>query len=135
MEASAKDCGAVLTFDPTKRPTVRVRVAISYVSVENARANLAAEIPDWNFAAVRKQTDAAWNGELTRIQVEGGDATRKTIFYTALYHTSSIKRDQRRERQYTGMDEKVHTVARAACNIKTFRAGISIVRMRRLWPC
>ena len=54
-EASAKDCGAILTFDPAKHPTVRVRVAISYVSVENARANLAAEIPDWDFAAVRKR--------------------------------------------------------------------------------
>jgi len=111
-EASAKDCGAVLTFDPAKHPTVRVRVAISYVSVENARANLAAEIPDWNFATVRQQADVAWNRELNRIQVEGGDATRKTIFYTALYHTfihPNVLNDV--NGQYTGMDEKVHTVA------------------------
>ena len=111
-EASAKDCGAVLTFDPAKHPTVRVRVAISYVSVENARANLAAEISDWSFAAIRKQTDAAWNKELNRIQVEGGDATRKTIFYTALYHTfihPNVINDV--NGQYTGMDEKVHIVA------------------------
>jgi predicted alpha-1,2-mannosidase len=109
---SGKDCGAVLTFDPAKHPTVRVRVAISYVSVENARENLAAEIPDWNFAAIRQQTDAAWNRELNRIQVEGGDATRKTIFYTALYHTfihPNVINDV--NGQYTGMDEKVHTVA------------------------
>jgi len=109
---SGKDCGAVLSFDPARHPTVRVRVGISYVSVENARANLAAEIPDWNFAAVRQQTDAAWNKELNRIQVEGGDATRQTIFYTALYHTfihPNVINDV--NGQYTGMDEKVHTVA------------------------
>jgi predicted alpha-1,2-mannosidase len=110
-EASAKDCGAILTFDTAKNSAVRVRVGISYVSVENARANLAAEIPDWNFAAVRQKTDAAWNTELNRIQVEGGDAQRKTIFYTALYHTfihPNLINDV--NGQYTGMDEKIHTV-------------------------
>ncbi|MDI1249794.1 MAG: GH92 family glycosyl hydrolase [Lacunisphaera sp.] len=111
-EASAQDCGAVLTFDPARHPTVRVRVAISYVSVENARANLAAEVPDWNFAAVRQQTDAAWHKELGRIQVEGGDAAHQTVFYTALYRTfihPNVINDV--NGQYTGMDEKVHTVA------------------------
>jgi predicted alpha-1,2-mannosidase len=111
-EASAQDCGAVLTFDPARHPTIRVRVAISYVSVENARANLAAEIPDWNFAAVRQRADAAWNRELSRIQVEGGDATHRTVFYTALYRTfihPNVINDV--NGQYTGMDEKVHTVA------------------------
>lgn len=111
-EASAQDCGAVLTFDPARHPTVRVRVAISYVSVENARANLAAEIPGWDFAAVRQQADAAWNKELGRIQVEGGDATHQTVFYTALYRTfihPNVINDV--NGQYTGMDEKLHTVA------------------------
>jgi predicted alpha-1,2-mannosidase len=111
-EASAQDCGAVLAFDPARHPIVRVRVAISYVSVENARANLAAEVPDWNFAAVRQQADAAWHKELSRIQVEGGDATHQTVFYTALYRTfihPNVINDV--NGQYTGMDEKVHTVA------------------------
>jgi predicted alpha-1,2-mannosidase len=110
-KASSKDCGAILTFDPSKSPTVRVRVGISYVSVENARANLAAEIPDWNFAAVRQKAGAAWNVELNRIQVEGGDDVRKRVFYTALYHCfihPNLLDDV--NGQYPGMDEKIHSV-------------------------
>ncbi|MCU0788965.1 MAG: GH92 family glycosyl hydrolase, partial [Verrucomicrobia bacterium] len=110
-EVSGKDCGAILTFDPSKCPTVRVRVGISYVSVENARANLAAEIPDWNFAAVRQKADAAWNLELNRIQVESGDDARKRAFYTALYHCfihPNLLDDV--NGQYPGMDGKIHSV-------------------------
>ena len=110
-EVSSKDCGAILTFDPSKNPTVRVRVGISYVSVENARANLATEIPDWNLAAVRQKADDAWNVELNRIQVEGGDTARKRIFYTALYHCfihPNLLDDV--NGQYPGMDGKIHSV-------------------------
>ncbi|MDI1318643.1 MAG: GH92 family glycosyl hydrolase, partial [bacterium] len=108
---SGDDCGAILAFDPTTHPTVRVRVGISYVSVENARANLAAEIPDWNFAAARAKAEAAWNVELNRIQVAGGDDARKRVFYTALYHCfihPNLLDDV--NGQYPGMDEKIHSV-------------------------
>src|SRR5690606_26589626 len=38
--------GAYVRFDPAGGATVRMRVAISFVSVENARENLRAEMPD-----------------------------------------------------------------------------------------
>ncbi len=110
--ASGKNCGAILDFDAAKSHAVNVRVGISYVSVENARANLAAEIPDWNFDAVRKQTEADWNRTLGRIEVEGGTPAEKKIFYTALYHCfihPNILDDV--NGQYPGMDERVHQVA------------------------
>ena len=110
--ASGKNCGAVLNFDSAKSRTVTVRVGISYVSVENARANLAAEIPDWNFAGVREKTEDDWNHALGRIEVEGGSAVAKKIFYTALYHCfihPNILDDA--NGQYPGMDEKIHQVA------------------------
>ena len=79
--------------------------------MENARANLAAEIPDWNFAAVRQQADAAWNMELNRIQVEGDDATRKSdVLHGALpsFMHPNLLNDV--NGQYPGMDGKVHCV-------------------------
>ncbi|MGH7978897.1 MAG: GH92 family glycosyl hydrolase, partial [Limisphaerales bacterium] len=45
--ASGKNCGAVLTFSHAAR-VIQVRAAISYVSLDNAGANLAAENPSWD---------------------------------------------------------------------------------------
>ncbi len=77
----------------TLRPgdVVRVRVGTSFVSEAGARRNLKAEIPDWNLAHVRQQTEAAWNRELGTMQATGTEAD-KTLFYTALYHTNLTPR-------------------------------------------
>ncbi len=64
-----------------------IKVAISYVSIEGARKNLAAELPDWDFDKVRAEAKAAWNKELSKIEVSGGTPEQTTNFYTALYHT------------------------------------------------
>jgi predicted alpha-1,2-mannosidase len=111
--AEGKSCGAILTFDTAANPVVQVRVGISYVSLANARANLAAENPGWDFSAVRQQADAAWNNVLNRIQVEGGLPDQQEVFYTALYHCymhPNILDDENGE--YPGMDLKIHRVKR-----------------------
>ena len=64
-----------------------VKVALSPVSVEGARTNMAAELPDWDFEATRADAKAAWNAELGKVKVDTEDLDRKTVFYTALYHT------------------------------------------------
>ena len=110
-DAEGKFCGAILTFDTTTNPVVQVRVGISYVSLANARANLAAENPGWGFSAVRQQADTAWNDVLNRIQVEGGTPDQQEVFYTALYHCymhPNILEDDNGE--YPGMDLKIHRV-------------------------
>ena len=86
-----------------------VKVGISAVSVEGARRNLEAEIPGWDFDLVRKAADAAWERELSKIQVEGGTARERTIFYTAMYHamlTPNVYMDV--DGQYRGRDFKIH---------------------------
>ena len=65
---------------------VLVKVAISPVDTDGAAANMAAELPGWDFEATRSAARTAWNRQLAKIRVEGDDET-KTIFYTALYHT------------------------------------------------
>jgi predicted alpha-1,2-mannosidase len=66
---------------------VKMKVAISPVSEENALGNIAAEIPNWNFNEVAKQANDKWNKELGKIEVETNNETDKRIFYTSLYHT------------------------------------------------
>ncbi|WP_338875644.1 GH92 family glycosyl hydrolase [Spirosoma sp. SC4-14] len=70
---------------------VRVRVGTSFVSEAGARKNVRSELPDWNMARVRQQTETAWNTELGRMQITGREMD-KTLFYTALYHANLTPR-------------------------------------------
>ena len=74
-------------FTTEEGEQVLMKVGLSPVSIEGARANMAAELPGWDFEATAKAADEAWNAELGRINVETADETAKKIFYTALYHS------------------------------------------------
>ena len=65
---------------------VTVKVGISYVSMENARKNLEAEVGALSFDEVHAKAKSEWSEALGRIRVEGGSEAEHTIFYTALYH-------------------------------------------------
>lgn len=102
------DSVGVFSFDDATKPLL-VRVGISAVSVDNAKANLRAEIKDWNFDRVAQEADAAWNDELGKIKVETLYLDDKTIFYTGLYHTMtapSVFSDV--NGQYRGSDGKIY---------------------------
>lgn len=62
------------------------KVALSSVSMENARQNMQQEAPHWDFGRYVAAADANWEQELGKIEVKG-TALQKEIFYTALYHT------------------------------------------------
>ena len=111
LSAEDKNCGAILTFDTATNLVVQARVGISYVSIENARANLTRENAAWDFSAVRQKAEADWNAVLNRVQVEGGTEAQKQVFYTALYHCfmhPNLLDDV--NGQYPGMDLKIHTI-------------------------
>jgi len=100
--------GGYVSFDATREQVIEVRVGISFVSVEGARANLRAEAPTWDFDGVRSQARNAWNRMLSRIEVGGGSTADTRTFYTALYHAllyPSVFSDV--NGQYTGMDGQV----------------------------
>ncbi|MDE7096047.1 MAG: GH92 family glycosyl hydrolase [Muribaculaceae bacterium] len=64
-----------------------VKVALSAVSVEGAAANMAAELPGWDFDGTVMAADRAWNDQLRRIRIYGASPEEERIFYTALFHT------------------------------------------------
>jgi predicted alpha-1,2-mannosidase len=109
---AGKGSGAWVGFAPGTRQ-VNVRVGISYVSDANAQANLDAEIPKGTpFETVRDKAVAAWNQQLSRIDIEGGTPDQRTVFYTALYHalmTPNVYSDVNGE--YRGFDQQVHRVS------------------------
>lgn len=96
-------------FDTRDENPVFVKVAISLVSVENAKANMQAELPGWDFNKTVIQADQAWNRELSKISISTRNDKVRRIFYTALYHTmiypavcSDVNGD------YRGADGNIH---------------------------
>jgi predicted alpha-1,2-mannosidase len=87
QQMAGDSIGAWMTFNEQDNNEVLVKVGISYVSIENARENLDAEIEDFDFESVAMQASKYWEQTLSRIKVKGGSEDQKTIFYTALYHT------------------------------------------------
>jgi predicted alpha-1,2-mannosidase len=92
---------------------VNARVGISYVSLANARANLAAETPrGTTLAQLRQQARSSWDKVLGGIAIDGGTPDQRTTFYTALYHVMlhpNIYSDTNGE--YRGFDQKTHRIA------------------------
>ena len=62
------------------------KVALSSVSMENARQNMEQEAPHWDFDRYLAAADADWEKQLGKIEIKGTEV-QKEIFYTALYHT------------------------------------------------
>jgi predicted alpha-1,2-mannosidase len=90
---------------------LQARIGISFVSVANARANLAQENPTFNFDGVRNASRAAWTGMLNKIQIGGGTTSQQRIFYTSLYRAllhPNVVSDV--NGQYFGFDKQTHTV-------------------------
>ncbi|WP_321474181.1 GH92 family glycosyl hydrolase [uncultured Paludibaculum sp.] len=66
---------------------VQMKVAISYVSEEQARLNLNTELPHWDFERVVRESKQEWNEWLGKVQISGGTPAQRTKFYTDLWHS------------------------------------------------
>ncbi len=101
---------ARVDFDTAEGEQLLVKVALSPVSIEGAEANLAAELPGWDFETTASAAEALWNKELAKVRIETRDETAKRIFYTALYHTMIVPSEFcDANGDYRGADGKVHT--------------------------
>jgi predicted alpha-1,2-mannosidase len=121
MEAVGKHLKAVLRYNTTEGEQILVRVGLSGVSIANARRNLQAEMPGWDFDAVRAKAKGAWQSELGRIRIKTSDATQRAIFYTSLYHmlvAPTIFDDVNGE--YCGMDGQTHQLLPGEHNYSTY---------------
>lgn len=99
---------SVLTFGDVKE--VKIKVALSSVSCENAVMNLQTELPHWDFDKVVKASSDRWNEQLAKLEVESDDEAAKRVFYTAHYHTMiapTLFCDVNGE--YRGMNDMIYT--------------------------
>ncbi|GIL26603.1 GH92 family glycosyl hydrolase [Actinocatenispora comari] len=85
--------GAVLSVRSSLRRAVQLRIAVSFVSVAQARSTLDKELGFRSFDAVRADAKAAWRDAMSRAVVSGGTAEQRTVFATALYHCQLMPHD------------------------------------------
>ncbi|HEX3993184.1 MAG TPA: glycoside hydrolase domain-containing protein, partial [Acetobacteraceae bacterium] len=72
-DARGKNVRAHLDFKTSKGQQILLRVGLSPTSVEEAVKNLRAEIPSWDFDAVRAAAQISWSENLSRIQIESSN--------------------------------------------------------------
>jgi predicted alpha-1,2-mannosidase len=77
--------GAHVRF-PEGLHELKMKIAISYTSLENARLNMASELSHWDFDRVVKDSYSEWNQMLQRIRIKGGTRKQRVKFYTDLWH-------------------------------------------------
>lgn len=101
-----------LGFSPrNQKQSITVKLAISFVSIKNARQNLEAEANQQDFDMALAQATRAWEAKLGLVDIEGGTDKQKHIFYTSLYRTFQMPTTfNDANGEYIGFDKKVHRV-------------------------
>ena len=100
---------AYVSFETTEGEVIYAKVGISAVSIEGARKNLEAEQPGWDFDKISAAAKAAWNKELSKIEIESKDRSVMRTFYSAMYHSMTPPNlYQDVDGKYRGRDLKVH---------------------------
>ncbi|MBB4802187.1 putative alpha-1,2-mannosidase [Flavobacterium nitrogenifigens] len=126
QSAEGENTALQLFFDSKNSKELGVKVALSSVSVENAKDNLDAE--SQSFEKAKSDATLEWNKALSKIKVETPIDSLKTIFYTALYHaqvapvTYSDKNGQFRREDDKIITAKDYTAYSTLSLWDTFRA-------------
>lgn len=84
-EISGDSVGVSAVFSHNAGDVVKMKIAISYVSITEAKNNMT-ECESWDFEKVKVETQQIWNDWLGKIKVQGGDVTRQVKLYTDLWH-------------------------------------------------
>jgi predicted alpha-1,2-mannosidase len=77
---------SVVNFEDSANP-LEIKIGLSFVSTENARENLEAEVGSKSFAEVKNEANETWENLLSKVQVAGGKERQKELFYSSLYRS------------------------------------------------
>ena len=91
QQARNGPAGAYLSFALPPDGTLTVRVGTSFTSLDEARKNLAAEVPDFDFDRASGEAQQTWDLALGKAVIAGNSPARR-VFYTALYHSLQLPR-------------------------------------------
>ena len=92
METAADHALAMVGFKTVRGQVVNLRVASSFISIDQAQINLR-EVEGKSFDAVKNACRDSWNAALGRIRVSDTNIDRIRTFYSCLYRSLLFPRD------------------------------------------
>jgi predicted alpha-1,2-mannosidase len=119
-EIAGREIKTWFDFKTEAGEQIKIKVALSPVSMDGALANMKAEAPGWNFNQIKEAGQQQWETELHKIVIQSPSVTEKQNFYTAMYHAMinpTIYMDV--DGNYKGLDQNVHN-AKGFTNYTTF---------------
>jgi predicted alpha-1,2-mannosidase len=118
-EIAGRQLRTYFDFKTDEGEKIKIKFALSPVSVDGALKNMQAEIPGWDFDKVKSDGQLLWEKGLHKIVVQGSKED-KDNFYTSMYHAMinpTIYMDV--DGAYRGLDQNNH-VADGFTNYTTF---------------
>lgn len=92
--AASATAAASATFDTSATATVTLRFATSFISVDQAKKNLALEVTGKTLDQVHAAATAAWKDRLGRVEVKGATETQLVTLYSNLYRLNLYPNSQ-----------------------------------------
>ena len=85
LDSEGKHVGAIIGFKTKKGEKIHVKVASSFISLEQAEINLDREIGADTFDQTKEKAKNIWEKELGRIEIEDDNLDHIRTFYSSLY--------------------------------------------------
>lgn len=107
-EIAGRQIRSYFDFKTEEGEKIKIKFALSPVSMDGALNNMRTEIPGWDFDKVKNDGQQQWENELHKIVIQGSKETKEN-FYTSMYHAMinpTIYMDA--DGQYKGLDQNVH---------------------------
>ena len=107
-EIAGRQIRSYFDFKTEEGEKIKIKFAISPVSMDGAVNNMRTELPGWDFDKVKNDGQQQWEQELHKIVIQGSKETKEN-FYTSMYHAMinpTIYMDA--DGQYEGLDKNVH---------------------------
>ena len=107
-EIAARQLKVWFDFNTAEGEKIKIKMALSPVSMDGALNNMQAEIPGWDFEQVKAAGQALWETELHKIVIQASEDD-KVNFYTSMYHAlinPTLYMDA--DGSYKGIDQSIH---------------------------
>lgn len=85
LEINSDHSGAIVGFKTARGEKIHMRMATSFISLEQAELNLKRELAGDGFDQTMAKAKKLWNERLGKVVVEGGTIDQMRTFYSALY--------------------------------------------------
>ncbi|WP_040627149.1 GH92 family glycosyl hydrolase [Mucilaginibacter paludis] len=108
-EVAGRQIRAYFDFSASEGEKIKIKFALSPVSMDGALKNMQAEVPGWDFDQVKAAGQQLWEKELGKITIRSKSTDDKQNFYTSMYHTlinPTVYMDA--DGSYRGLDQNNH---------------------------